>query len=867
VAGGIAPFLYFWNTNPSQTTEDITNLTFGDYIVYVGYSSWSCFTIDTVTVGYSQVYGCTDSTACNYDPLATIDDGSCLTVYGCMDSIAFNYDSLATCNDGSCCGLQLDWDQIGDDIDGEATIDASGRAISYNNSGDIVAIGARWNDGAGIDAGHVRVYQYNGSSWSQLGQDIDGEHANDFSGHSLAINGAGNRVAIGAYGNDDNGTNAGHVRVYEYNGSAWIQLGQDIDGELANDFKGFKVDINEMGDKIVVGSYGNDDNGTNAGKTQVYHFDGVAWNQVGSNIYGSNLNDVSSKALQINDAGNIIAIGSPANADNGTNSGQVRVFEFSNSDWIQMGQNLNGESNGDFSGAAISLNDLGNIIAIGAKRNDGNGSNAGHVRVFQYSANSWIQIGQDIDGESVGDESGYSLSLNGLGNRIAIGSYLNSGNATESGHARVFYFDTNAWNQIGNDVDGEFTNDWSGRSVALNNIGDKLAIGADLNDGNGVHSGHVRVFSYNTFCLEGCTDMAATNYDSTATVDDGSCVYVAGCTDSTACNYDPLADVDDGSCEWTSCTGGICANDPISGLGVTDVLHNRATFTFDDMNTYDAMGVQVCRVDQLRIQYREVGTSSWSQKNMGSPTGYDPITGICNSTTNTAKLVLGLTSATTYEWRMKVWYCAIGNSGWVSAPSFTTLGDCPNVGNLTVTTPTTTKATFTWDDGNGPYSFVRIKARIDTNNAAWFNVGGVGVSYGTFTKDKNNLTPGTTYRAQARTWCDPNGGAYKSPSWTPLIYWTMPTVIRLEGGTAINNLDVFPNPSRDIFNVTFTSEDVQDLKVRILNVVGEELVNEELQQFVGEYTKQINLTNNAKGVYFLEITTNNGVVNKKLILQ
>jgi len=45
------------------------------------------------------------------------------------------------------------------------------------------------------------------------------------------------------------------------------------------------------------------------------------------------------------------------------------------------------------------------------------------------------------------------------------------------------------------------------------------------------------------------------------------------------------------------------------------------------------------------------------------------------------------------------------------------------------------------------------------------------------------------------------------------------------------------------------------------------IINEDLQQFIGEYTKQIDLSNNAKGIYFLEITTNNGVVNKKLILQ
>ncbi|MAW21746.1 MAG: hypothetical protein CMD16_05065 [Flavobacteriales bacterium] len=55
--------------------------------------------------------------------------------------------------------------------------------------------------------------------------------------------------------------------------------------------------------------------------------------------------------------------------------------------------------------------------------------------------------------------------------------------------------------------------------------------------------------------------------------------------------------------------------------------------------------------------------------------------------------------------------------------------------------------------------------------------------------------------------------------------------------------------------------------MRVLNVIGEELVSDDLQQFVGEYTKKINLEGNAKGIYFLEIETNDGIINKKLILQ
>ncbi|MCB0761076.1 MAG: agmatine deiminase family protein [Flavobacteriales bacterium] len=58
--------------------------------------------------------------------------------------------------------------------------------------------------------------------------------------------------------------------------------------------------------------------------------------------------------------------------------------------------------------------------------------------------------------------------------------------------------------------------------------------------------------------ISGCTDSVACNYDSTATQDDGSCVYGSGCTDSGACNFNSSANCDDGSCEYISCAG--CTN-------------------------------------------------------------------------------------------------------------------------------------------------------------------------------------------------------------------------------------------------------------------------------------------------------------------
>ncbi len=89
-------------------------------------------------------------------------------------------------------------------------------------------------------AGNYQVTYTIASSgnFQQIGQDIDGEAAGDESGRSVSMNAAGDRLAIGARNNDGNGSNAGHVRIYDWNGTAWIQLGHDIDGEAAGDESG-----------------------------------------------------------------------------------------------------------------------------------------------------------------------------------------------------------------------------------------------------------------------------------------------------------------------------------------------------------------------------------------------------------------------------------------------------------------------------------------------------------------------------------------------------------------------------------------------------------------------------------------------------
>ena len=57
------------------------------------------------------------------------------------------------------------------------------------------------------------------SSWTQAGADLDGEGADDESGHAIALSSDGNRLAIGAEENDGSASGAGHVRVFDWNGT------------------------------------------------------------------------------------------------------------------------------------------------------------------------------------------------------------------------------------------------------------------------------------------------------------------------------------------------------------------------------------------------------------------------------------------------------------------------------------------------------------------------------------------------------------------------------------------------------------------------------------------------------------------------
>ena len=391
--------------------------------------------------------------------------------------------------------------QLGSDVDGEAAGDRAGTSVALSADGQRLAIGAINSSGGGAQAGRVRVFDLIAGTWQQVGAGIDGEAPGDQSGWSVALSANGQRLAIGAVGNDGSGSSAGHVRTYDLVAGVWQQVGADIDGESSGDQSGYSVALSADGQRIAVGAPGNDGAGTSAGHVRLYDFVAGAWQQVGSDLDGEAASDLSGSAVALSANGQRLAVGAPLNDGAGNASGQVRVYDFVAGAWQQTGADIDGEAANDISGNSIALSADGQRVAIGAYNNNGGGTDAGHVRVYEYVSGAWQQVGVDIDGEAAGDRSGSSVALSGDGSRVAIGAILNDGAGSSAGHVRVYDLVAGVWQQVGSDIDGESFSDQSGYSAALSSNGQSLAIGAPTNGGNGADAGHVRVFDVSPAAL------------------------------------------------------------------------------------------------------------------------------------------------------------------------------------------------------------------------------------------------------------------------------------------------------------------------------------------------------------------------------
>ena len=102
------------------------------------------------------------------------------------------------------------------------------------------------------NTGIVNTYKWDGSSWVKTGNSIYGSNSNDMFGWSTSISGDGNFLAIGSYQDDNNGTDAGLVKVYEWDSPDWTQFIPTIEGAASNDEFGFGLSLSQDAKRLSV---------------------------------------------------------------------------------------------------------------------------------------------------------------------------------------------------------------------------------------------------------------------------------------------------------------------------------------------------------------------------------------------------------------------------------------------------------------------------------------------------------------------------------------------------------------------------------------------------------------------------------------
>ena len=267
----------------------------------------------------------------------------------------------------------------------------------------------------GSDAGHVRVYGYS-SDWSQLGWDLDGEAAADYFGGAVAINGAGDRVAVGATHNDGGpGNNGGHVRVFESPSICPLPLAITISSEEDPTFSYGTLSFC---------SADSDPTPTISGTSG-----GVFSSTSGLVINASTGVIDLSGSTPGTYAVTYTTPGSTANACVGSLTKQIKVsattadFNYGGSTTFCNNESnpvatITGVVDGEFSSSTgLALDAVTGAINL-------SGSVAGSYDVSYSPPLNFAQMGVDIDGYASDDRFGTSVALNKAGDVMVVGAQL-----------------------------------------------------------------------------------------------------------------------------------------------------------------------------------------------------------------------------------------------------------------------------------------------------------------------------------------------------------------------------------------------------------------------------------------------------------
>ena len=386
----------------------------------------------------------------------------------------------------------MEWTLLGESMSVDEANAQWGTAVALNEDGTIMATGAPTAviDG-NLDQGRVAVYRFVDGTWSALGGVLDGPGPDSFFGQSVALSSTGLALAVGAQGS---GLTQGRVQVFDSTPTGWERRGGPIIAPGTGELFGRAVALSADGSTVVIGAPVDSVGGVRSGAVSVWKWAGGVWGQVGASILGAP-GDQLGASVAISAEGTIIATGGPSHL---SNTGIVRLYASDGATWTPLGRApIVGNGTGDYAGESVSLDAKGHTVAVGAPFSKKPGQTSrGSVEVFDLSDGNWLKRGDTLYAVATGNRFGSSVSLDGTGTRLSIGAPRNGDAGPRAGHARVYHFDSDGWQLLGEALLGSSAGDEAGTATAISADGLRVAVGSPLRALPSVRSGEVRVFQY-----------------------------------------------------------------------------------------------------------------------------------------------------------------------------------------------------------------------------------------------------------------------------------------------------------------------------------------------------------------------------------
>jgi hypothetical protein len=96
----------------------------------------------------------------------------------------------------------------------------------------------------------------------------------------------------------------------------------------------------------------------------------------------------------------------------------------------------------------------------------------------------------------------------------------------------------------------------------------------------------------------------------------------------------------------------------------------------------------------------------------------------------------------------------------------------------------------------------------------------------------------------------------------------LPCVTALaEAAYSDDDLIIFPAPSSGEINIAYFQKNVSDILLKISDANGRLIYKNQQYNFNGTLNTTLNLENEAKGIYYLQIFNSQGVITRKIVLQ